>query len=211
MIDVLSVMGQRMNREEQEEIYHQYEYVVNRVINRCFRTLVGDTREEAMQVGKLALWGAIPGYKEGEVSCKMNSYLQYQIEWAISRWISVDIFGINQGKYERLSRDGLLPSITSYDGITINEEGEDSSYLDYINHTTDTPEHALLRKEQREVLNAGLSTLTRKQRVALVEHVMYGTSLHDIAERDGGTFNNQRRIYFQARKRMAKFYNEAYS
>lgn len=200
-----------MDHNVQLGIYEQFEYVVERVINRCYRSLVGDTREEAMQVGKMALWEGIPNYLGDDSGCGLNSFLQNNINWAISRWLAYDITGVPRGKYCRLRDQGLLPDIENYDQVTeLAEDDDGDSYLDTIHHTTDTPEKHLLRTELREILNAGLETLTRKQRTALVEHVIYDKSLHDIAERDGGTFNNQRRIYFTARKAMARYYNEAY-
>lgn len=200
-----------MDHNVQLGIYEQFEYVVERVINRCYRSLVGDTREEAMQVGKMALWESIPKYLGDDSGCGLNSFLQNNINWSIARWLSYDITGVSQGKYYRLRDQGLLPDMESYDQVNqLAEDDDGDTYLDTIHHTTDTPEQHLLRAELREVLNAGLETLTRKQRAALVEHVIYDKSLHDIAERDGGTFNNQRRIYFRARKAMARYYNDVY-
>lgn len=200
-----------MDHNVQLGIYEQFEYVVERVINRCYRSLTGDTREEAMQVGKLALWEVIPKYLGDDSGCGLNSFLQNNINWAIARWLAYDITGVSQGKYYRLRDQGLLPDMESYDQVNqLAEDDDGDSYLDTIHNTTDTPEQHLLRTELREVLNAGLETLTRKQRAALVEHVIYEKSLHDIAERDGSTFNNQRRIYFTARKAMARYYNEVY-
>lgn len=201
-----------MDHNVQLGIYEDFEYVVERVINRCHRSLTGDTREEAKQVGKLALWESIPNYLGDDSGCGLNSFLQNNINWAISKWLAYDITGVSTGKYYRLRDQGLFPDIESYDQVTEMAENDDGdSYLDTIHHTTDTPEQALLRTELREILNAGLEVLTRKQRTALVEHVLYEKSLNDIAERDGITVNNQRHIYFTARKAMARYYNAVYN